>query len=89
MATSTYVKAPHSVIDARYLCDYTIWLAFNDGRQGIVDLAEQVYADDHKQLRDPSRFAQFYLDDELESIAWRDGIGVPPEYLYERLRALH
>jgi hypothetical protein len=88
MAT-TYVKAPHSVIDARYLCDYTIWLAFNDGREGVVDLSEQVYADDCRKLRDTSWFAQFYLDDELESIAWRDGVGVAPEYLYERLRAVH
>jgi hypothetical protein len=54
-----------------------------------VDLAEQVYADDSKKLRDTSWFAQFYLDDELESIAWRDGVGVAPEYLYERLRAVH
>jgi hypothetical protein len=86
---TTYIKAPHRVVNARYLCDYTVWLAFNDGRQGVVDLAEQVYADDHKRLRDPSLFAQFYLDDELESIAWHDGVGVAPEYLYERLTAVH
>jgi hypothetical protein len=88
MAT-TYDRAPHRVVDARYLCDYTVWLAFDDGREGVVDLAEQVYADDAKRLRDPSLFAQFYLDDELESIAWQDGVGVAPEYLYERLRAVH
>ena len=88
-AAITYEKAPHRVVDARYLCDYTVWLAFDDGREGVVDLAEQVSADDLQRLRDPGFFAQFYLDDELESIAWRDGFGVAPEFLYERLRAVH
>ena len=35
------------------------------------------------------RFAQFYLDYGLASIAWLDGQDFTPEFLYERLKEMH
>jgi hypothetical protein len=35
-----YEHAPRHVIEARYLGDYKVWLEFNDGRKGVVDLAD-------------------------------------------------
>ena len=36
-----------------------------------------------------TRFARFYLDYGLASIAWLDGADFAPEFLYERLKAMN
>ena len=38
------------VVDARYLGDYKVWLEFNDGRKGVVDLADELYGDEFEAL---------------------------------------
>src|SRR4030095_14212191 len=47
-----YEYAPRHVIEARYLGDYKVWLEFNDGRKGVVDLADELYGDAQHPLRD-------------------------------------
>src|SRR5260221_10988848 len=84
-----YEYAPRHVIEARYLGDYKVWLEFNDGRKGVVDLADELYGDPHTPLRDRDTFARFYLDYGLASIAWLDGVEFAPEFLYERLKAMN
>lgn len=84
-----YEHAPRHVVEARYLGDYKVWLEFNDGRKGVVDLADELHGDGREPLRDRVRFAQFYLDYGLASIAWLDGQDFKPEFLYERLKEMH
>jgi Protein of unknown function (DUF2442) len=84
-----YEHAPRHVIEARYLGDYKVWLEFNDGRKGVVDLADELHGDDMEPLRDRDRFSQFYLDYGLASIAWVEGQDFTPEFLYERLKEMH
>ncbi len=84
-----YEYAPRHVIEARYLGDYKVWLEFNDGRKGVVDLADELYGEAHSPLRDRDTFARFYLDYGLASIAWLDGADFAPEFLYERLKAMN
>ena len=40
-----YEYVPCHVVDARYLGDYKVWLEFNDGRKGVVDLADELYGE--------------------------------------------
>ena len=82
-------KLQRHVIEARYLGDYKVWLEFNDGRKGVVDLADELYGDEHTPLRDRDTFSRFYLDYGLASIAWLDGADFAPEFLYERLKAMN
>jgi hypothetical protein len=77
------------VVEARYLGDYKIWLEFNDGRKGVVDLADELYGAELLPLRDRCLFSQFYLDYGLASIAWLDGQDFAPEFLYDRLKAMN
>src|SRR5439155_21443668 len=84
-----YENVQRHVTEARYLGDYKIWLEFNDGRKGVVDLADDLYGEEMEPLRDRDRFAQFYLDYGLASIAWLDGQDFTPEFLYERLKEMH
>jgi hypothetical protein len=84
-----YEHVQRHVIDARYLGDYKVWLEFNDGRKGVVDLADDLFGEHFEALRDRDRFAEFYLDYGLATIAWHTGVDFAPDYLYERLSAMH
>ena len=84
-----YERAPCHVVKARYLGDYSVWLQFNDGRKGLVDLADELYGASFEPLRDRERFAQFYLDYGLATIAWENGADFAPDYLYEKLASVH
>jgi len=84
-----YEQAQRHVVDARYLGDYKVWLEFNDGRKGVVDLADDLYGEHFEQLRNRERFAEFYLDYGLATIAWDSGVDFAADYLYERLSAMH
>ena len=77
------------MVEARYVGDYKVWLKFNDGRKGVVDLADELYGEQFEALRDREKFAQFFLDYGLATIAWHDGADFAPDYLYERLNAVH
>ena len=84
-----YENVQRHVTQARYLGDYKIWLEFNDGRKGVVDLADDLYGENFEALRDTRRFADFYLDYGLATIAWYHGVDFAPDYLYDKLSAMH
>ncbi len=79
-----YEHVQRHVVDARYLGDYKVWLEFNDGRKGVVDLADELYGENFESLRDRARFAEFYLDYGLATIAWHNGVDFAPDYLYDK-----
>lgn len=89
VALPHYESQPRHVIEARYLGDYKVWLEFNDGRKGVVDLSDELHGDQRSPLRDRERFGTFYLDYGLASIAWQEGVDFAPEFLYERLKEMH
>jgi len=69
---------------AKYIKDYQIFLEFNDGKKGKVDLKDLIYK--YKQaepLKTPRAFSQFYLDS-WPTLAWKCGFDVAPETLYEK-----
>jgi hypothetical protein len=84
-----YEQTPRHVIEAKYMGDYKVWLEFNDGRKGVVDLADELHGESLEPLRDRSHFSQFYLDYGLSSIAWLSGQDFAPEFLYEKLKAMN
>ncbi len=72
---------------ASYVKDFRVFLTFNTGESGEVDLKEVVFRNEvAAPLRDPSKFSKFYLDS-WPTLAWPCGFDVAPEALYERLVA--
>ena len=72
------------VEEARYVEDFTLFVRFNDGKAGKVDLEDVVNRYSiAASLRDPKVFSQFYLDS-WPTVAWSCGFDVAPETLYER-----
>ena len=48
------------VVDAKYIKDYRLWLKFNDGKSGEVDLAERIsWGEVFKPLKNINYFKNF------------------------------
>jgi len=76
------------VKQAKYLHDYVIWLEFNDGAQGEIDLGGELEGEVFGPLKDTEAFKRFRVDPELETIAWENGADLAPEFLYENMKVL-
>ena len=73
------------VVEATYERDYVIHVKFNDGADGFVDLADELYGEMFAPLKDMHRFRTFKVDPELQTIVWDNGADLAPEFLHERL----
>lgn len=76
------MKTPIHIIDAKQVGKYTIWIKFQDGTAGEVDLENQLFGEVFEPLRNDSLFKQFTVDPELKTITWPNGADFAPEYLY-------
>lgn len=72
--------------EANYRHDYCVWLKFEDGVEGEVDLESELWGEVFQPLRDKARFAELSFDKELETIVWPNGADFAPEFLYQKLR---
>lgn len=73
------------VVEAKYERDYIIRLKFNDGAEGFVDLAGELYGEMFAPLKDMQRFKACKVDPELGTIVWDNGADLAPEFLRDRL----
>jgi len=72
------------IVEARYVRDYRVFLKFNTGESGEVDLQDLVYQYNVAEpLRNPESFSRFHLDS-WPTLAWDCGFDVAPESLYCR-----
>jgi len=73
------------VVDAKYERDYILRLKFNNGAEGLVDLADQLYGSMFEPLKDLDAFRAFQVDPELNTVVWENGADFAPEFLHARL----
>jgi len=73
------------VTEAKYERDYVIHLKFNDGAEGFVDLADELYGEMFAPLKDMERFKALKVDPELKTVVWENGADLAPEFLHRRL----
>lgn len=71
------------VTQAKYLKDYKVWLLFNDGVEGEVDLSSELDGEIFEPLKDLSFFQSFTL--EGHTLSWRNGADFAPEFLRDHL----
>lgn len=76
------------VCEARYLHDYVIWLRFNNGAEGEIDLESELEGEVFGPLKDIDVFKSFRVDPELETIVWENGADLAPEFLHENMKVL-
>jgi hypothetical protein len=76
---------PLRLTDLRYVREHTLWLQFNDGLEGEVDLSDGLNGEMFEPLRDTQTFARARVD--YGAVVWPNGADWAPESLYDRLRA--
>ena len=72
--------------DAKYLHDYVVWIRFNDGAEGEIDLEPELEGEVFGPLKDLELFRRFRVDPELETIVWENGADLAPEFLHDNIR---
>ena len=74
------------IVEVRPLGGHRLYLKFEDGVQGEVDIAEFVRFDGvFEALRDPARFAEVRVNPDLGTICWPNGADLAPDVLYARV----
>nr|VFJ88983.1 MAG: Protein of unknown function (DUF2442) [Candidatus Kentron sp. LFY] len=71
------------VVQAKYIDDYTVWLSFDDGVQGEIDLSSELHGEIFEPLKDKAFFESFTL--EGHTLSWRNGADFAPEFLRENI----
>jgi Protein of unknown function (DUF2442) len=73
------------VTDAKYLGGYRLWLSFNDGLSGEVDLLHRLHGEIFEPLQDVNLFEQVRFEPDMDTIVWPNGANLAPEYLHEQI----
>ncbi len=71
------------VIDAQYVKDYKVWLAFNDGTEGEVDLLNELDGEIFEPLKEIAYFKNFKIVG--HTLSWENGADFAPEFLREKI----
>ena len=72
------------VVEVKPLEGYRLWLRFNDGTSGTVDMSGELWGPMFEPLKDKTLFAQAAIHPELETVTWPNGADLAPEFLYEQ-----
>ena len=71
------------VLEVRPLGGYKLWLRFQDGLTGTVDLSTELWGPVFEPLKDPAFFSRVTIHPELETVTWPNGADLAPEFLYK------
>ena len=71
------------VTNAKYIGNYQVWLVFNDGVEGKVDLGPELHGEVFELLKDKEFFRSFSL--EGHTLSWSNGADFAPEFLREQI----
>jgi len=74
------------VIEAKYEHDYTVYVRFDDGMEGDLDLRDELYGAVFEPLKDPQVFTQVSIHPDFHTLCWPNGADFAPEFLYDRIR---
>ena len=74
------------IVEARHVDGYTVWLRFNDGAEGEVDLSAQLYGPIFEPLKNVEFFRRFVVHPELKTLVWPNGADFAPEFLRASIR---
>lgn len=70
------------ITEVKYLYDYQVEVAFNNGKRGVADLSSALWGSVFEPLKNQTEFSKLVLNSELETIAWPNGADLAPEFIY-------
>ena len=69
--------------EVKALPDYRLFLRFNNGVAGEVDLRDELEGEIFDTLKDSAQFATAYQHPVMKTVAWANGADLAPEFLLE------
>ncbi len=80
--------ALHYAVDAACIRPYSVYLKFDDGTEGVIDLDSVVGSGGvFDPLVDRVFFSQGRFDAQLRTIAWPNGADLSPCVLYDKIKS--
>ena len=77
----------YSITEAAALRPYSVYLKFEDGTEGVVDLDRLVGSGGvFNPLSDIEFFSKMKLDNELGTVVWPNGADICPDLLYQTVK---
>ena len=74
------------IVEARAVGGHRLYLRFEDGVEGEVDLSDLVELEGvFAPLREPAEVAKVRLDTELGTVCWPNGADLDPDVLYSTI----
>ncbi|HAF55589.1 MAG TPA: DUF2442 domain-containing protein [Thauera sp.] len=73
--------------EVKPLAGYRLFLRFNNGVAGEVDLSAELEGEVFEALRDPAIFATAGQHPVMRTAAWANGADLAPEFLLDLMRA--
>ncbi|MBS4095837.1 MAG: DUF2442 domain-containing protein [Sulfuricella sp.] len=70
-----------------YLGDYRLFLSFDNGESGEVELSARLHGEVFAPLRDKTLFASACQHPMAHTVAWSNGADLAPEYLLDLMRS--
>jgi hypothetical protein len=70
------------VVEAKYIRDRIVWIKFDNGVEGEINLSEELQGEMFEPLRDPDFFRRFHVDNEINTIVWENGADMAPDFLF-------
>ena len=77
---------PH-VVAARHVRDHVLWLRFDDGLEGEIDLAHELQGPIFEPLTNLDYVTRFEIHPELRTLVWPNGADFAPEFLHWAIRS--
>ena len=76
------------IVEAKARPRYRLWVRFEDGVEGEVDLSELVGKGVFKRWENEQEFNKVYIDPETWTVAWPGGIDLAPDALHQDIASV-
>ncbi|HMD68497.1 MAG TPA: DUF2442 domain-containing protein [Chitinivibrionales bacterium] len=73
------------VKNASYQTGYKIFVEFDNGDKGVVDLEGILWGEVFEPLKEIAKFRKFKVSDTFRTIVWENGADIAPEFLHDHL----
>jgi hypothetical protein len=73
------------IVEAKYSNEYKLWLKFNNGKSGEVDLKDHIWGPAFEPLKDVDFFKKFEVSNILGTVVWPNEVDFAPEFLLDNI----
>ena len=73
----------HLVKGVKYVSGYKLLLTFEDGSVRLADLEPHLDGEVFEPLREVNYFKAASVNSDLDTIVWKNGADMSPDFLYE------